>query len=113
MHEYAITESILEIVEEEAIRANSDRVDVVTVAIGELSTFVPDSIEFYFSEMTRGTVAEGADIRFQTLEAHAVCLACGAEFRPPQALCGCPRCGSPLFELQRGQELFVDSIEVA
>lgn len=113
MHEYAITESILEIVEAEATRAQANHVKEITVVIGELTTFVDSSIEFYFGELARGTVAEGASLRFQKLEARAVCTGCGSDFRPRQAFFSCPSCQSPFFELKQGQELFIESIEVS
>ena len=87
--------------------------DEITVVIGELSTFVADSIEFYFSELARGTVAEGAVFRFQELEARAVCSNCGSRFRPQNAIFPCPACSSPFFELKQGQELFIESIDVS
>ena len=113
MHEYAITESILEIVQAEVDRVGARRVDEITVVIGELSTFVDSSIEFYFDELARGTVADGARLRFQKLEAQAVCSSCGARFRPRNAFFTCPSCRSPVFELQQGQELLIESIEVS
>ncbi|MDO8735572.1 MAG: hydrogenase maturation nickel metallochaperone HypA [Thermoleophilia bacterium] len=113
MHEYAITESILEIVQAEATRAGAARVDEITLVVGELTTFVDQSIEFYFTELARGTAAEGARLRFQRIEAKAHCSACGADFRPHNAFFTCPQCRSAVFELRQGQELFIESIEVS
>lgn len=112
MHEYAITESILEIVQSEATEAGAIRVDEIKVVIGELSSFADSSIEFYFEALSLGTIAEGARLLFEKLEARATCCACGSGFRPRNAFYSCPACGSPLFELKQGQELYVDSIEV-
>lgn len=113
LHEYAITESILEIVQAEAARAGGGSVDEITLVVGELTTFVDSSIEFYFTEMSRGTAAEGARLRFQKLEAKAHCSGCGADFRPHNAFFTCPQCRSAVFELRQGQELFIESIEVS
>lgn len=113
MHEYAITESILEIVQAEAARAGGGSVDEITLVVGELTTFVDSSIEFYFTEMARGTAAEGATLRFQKIEARAHCSGCGADFRPHNAFFTCPECRSAVFELKQGQELFIESIEVS
>ena len=113
LHEYAITESILEIVQAEAARAGAGSVDEITLVVGELTTFVDSSIEFYFTEMSRGTAAEGARLRFQRLEAKAHCSGCGADFRPHNAFFTCPQCRSAVFELKQGQELFIESIEVS
>ena len=112
MHEYAVTESILEIVQAEAVKAGAKRVDGVTVVLGELSTFVDQSIEFYFSELSRGTIAEGADLVFQRVKAKATCLDCGNTFRPRHSFYSCPRCSSLVCRLEQGQEMFVESIEV-
>lgn len=112
MHEYAITESIIEIVQSEAARAGAGCVDEIRVVIGELSNFSGSSIEFYFEELSRGTNAEGARLVFEKIEASADCCACGYGFRPRSAYYACPECGSRLFELKQGQELYVDSIEV-
>jgi hydrogenase nickel incorporation protein HypA/HybF len=112
LHEYAITESILEIVQTEASQAGAIRVDEVKVVIGELSSFAGSSIEFYFEELSHGTVAEGARLVFEELEANAICCSCGSGFRPRNAFYSCPECGSRLFDLKQGQELYIDSIEV-
>lgn len=113
MHEYAITESILEIIQTEATRAGAIHVDEVTVVIGELTSFADDSIRFYFDELARGTMAEGASLKFQKLEARATCNSCGADFRPRNAFFSCPECRSAVFELRQGQELFIESIDVS
>jgi hydrogenase nickel incorporation protein HypA/HybF len=112
LHEYAVTESILEIVQSEAEQAGGGRVDEITLVIGELTNFVDESIEFYFGELSRGTLAEGADLRFQKVEAKAVCSSCHATFKPKHAFFVCPECGSAVFELTQGNELYIDNIEV-
>ena len=111
MHEYAVTESILEIVQNEADKAGVDKIDSVTIVIGELSTFVDQSIEFYFSALSQGTVAEDARLIFEKVEAMAVCCECGKDFRPANIYSPCPECHSPVFEVKQGQELFVDNLE--
>ncbi|MHB1412614.1 MAG: hydrogenase maturation nickel metallochaperone HypA [Thermoleophilia bacterium] len=112
MHEYAVTESMLEIIQAEAVKAGASHVGEVTVVLGELSSFVDESIEFYFSELSRGTIAEGARLVFQKVEARADCSQCGESFRPRQIFYSCPRCGSPAVELIEGQEMYIDSIDV-
>lgn len=112
MHEFGVTEGLVEIVETEARRAGAERVAEVHVTIGELSTFVDESIEFYFSELSRGTLAEGAQLIFNTVAAVAWCDVCDLEFHPDSAFLVCPHCHNPVFKLTRGRELYVDSIEI-
>lgn len=113
MHEFAVTEGLLEIVQAEARKAGASRVDEVHVTIGELSTFVDRSIEFYFSELSRDTLAEGALLVFNRIEARAWCDLCSITFRPDSTFVACPQCRNPVLELTQGQELFVDSIEIS
>lgn len=113
MHEFAVTEGLLEIVQAEARKAGAARVDEVYVTIGEMSTFVDRSIEFYFSELSRGTLAEGARLVFNRVEARAHCDLCSVTFRPESTFIVCPRCHSPIPEVTQGKELFVDSIEIS
>jgi hydrogenase nickel incorporation protein HypA/HybF len=112
MHEYAVTESILNIIEAEAAKVGARRVGEVRLVLGELSTFVDRSIEFYFNVLSRGTVAEGANLVFEKIEARATCLDCGNIFRPRHAFFACPQCNSLVFKLKQGQELYIESIDV-
>ncbi len=111
MHEYAVTESILGIVLDEAAKAGASSVEAVTVVLGELSTIVDKSIGFYFEALSRGTIAEGASLVFDRVQASALCLDCGNCFRPRHAFFACPGCGSLAFQLEAGQEAYVESIE--
>lgn len=112
MHEFAVTEGLLEIVQTEARKVGARRVEQVHIAIGELSTFVDRSIEFYFSELSRGTSAEGAELVFNRIEARAYCDMCQLEFRPESAFFTCPECDGAVLIISQGKELYVDSIEV-
>lgn len=113
MHEYAVTEGILSIVQEEAVKAGARKVDEIVIVVGELSTFVDESIRMYFSELSRGTMAEGAQLVFRIVEAQADCLACKTVFRPSRSNLGCPGCGSPMFNLKQGSELYIETIEAS
>lgn len=113
MHEFAVTEGLLQIIETEARKAGALQVDEVYVTIGEFSTFVDRSIEFYFSELSRGTLAEGARLVFNRIEAKAWCDLCSISFHPDSTFIVCPQCHNPVLELTQGQELYIDSIEVS
>lgn len=112
MHEYAVTESMLEIVQTEALKAGGGRVKEITLVVGELTSFVHESIEFYFHELSRGTLSEGAELKITKVEALARCGDCGAGFKPEHILFVCPDCGSAAFELKQGKEFYIDNIEV-
>jgi hydrogenase nickel incorporation protein HypA/HybF len=108
MHELAIVSSILDLVAE---AAQGRRVRRVTLEIGELSSVVPDAIEFCFPEVVRGTIAAGAELEIRRIPARARCEECGADFATPSLITPC-RCGSMNFVRLQGEELNLKSLEV-
>ena len=57
MHEMSITQGIIDICEK---HAGGRRVLSVDVEIGELSSVVPEAVEFCFEACSQGTLLEGA-----------------------------------------------------
>ena len=113
MHELAVTQSILEIVQRHARQAGAERVTAVNLVIGDLTGFVDDSIQFYFDFMTKDTVAEGAQLRFERIATRVHCHECGAEYTPPDTrLWACPECQALGGEIIAGREFSVSSIEI-
>jgi hydrogenase nickel incorporation protein HypA/HybF len=64
MHELAIAESIVDLVEEHAKKDVFQRVHRIHVLVGELSHVDPRALEFGFEVIAKGTVAEGATLAF-------------------------------------------------
>ena len=112
MHELAVTESILQIVTEHAERAGAERVSDIYLVIGDMSSFVDDSIQFYFDALSPGTVAEGAALHFRRIPIRFRCRACGHEFEPDRLDWRCPECEALGGDVIAGKEFYVESIEV-
>jgi len=112
MHEMAVTQSLLEIVLDEAGKVRAKKVNGVNLVIGELSGLVDDSIQFYFDFMTKETIAEGAKLNFKRIPAKMRCRACGEEFTTAPDEWICPKCGEWQAEVTAGKEFYIDSIEV-
>ena len=113
MHELPITKGILSIALETSQAHGSRRVTAIDIAIGELSSIVDDSIQFYFDALSEGTLAEGAQLNFRRAAAAAHCWDCAQKFEvraPLEALC--PHCGSAKLQIISGKEFHVESIEV-
>lgn len=112
MHELAITEEILRIATEHAEQAHARRVTDIHLVIGELSSVVDDSVQFYFDFCSPGTLAEGAQLHFCRLPARLRCRQCGHEFEPAGNRWDCPACGSIGGDVITGREFYLDSIEI-
>lgn len=110
MHELSVTEHILRV----ALQAADDRrILAIDLVVGSLSSFVDDSVQFYFEFMSRDTPAAGAELRFRRVSAQATCLACQVvtPVDPPLPF-ACPACGSAQLRVSGGTEFYLASIEV-
>jgi hydrogenase nickel incorporation protein HypA/HybF len=109
MHEMSITQGIIEICES---YAGGRRVLCVDVEIGELSSVVPDAVEFCFEACSQGTLLEGARINIIRIPGSGQCQDCGAQ-TPLTALFGaCQHCGGYRVTVVSGEEMRVREIEV-
>lgn len=124
MHELGITQAILDTALRHAGQAGAQKIGALNLRVGALSGVVADSVQFYFEFVSKGTIAEGAELRIEIVPPRVRCRACLAEqdlstasnsagewyaqihSLPP---CGC---GQQSFELCGGLDCFLDSIEV-
>jgi len=112
MHELAVTESILAITLKHAEQAVAHRVTDIHLVIGQLSSIVDDSVQFYWDMISENTIAHGAALHFNRIAARMMCLTCGQEFDMQERLDPCPSCQSYTLKVIAGEEFFIDSIEV-
>jgi len=112
MHEMAITQSMVNLVLDEAKKGGARKVKNINLVLGELSGVVGDCVQLYFGLMSKDTIAEGATISFKTVATQAKCRQCARVFEVKDSEWLCPECHSISIELVSGNELFVESIEV-
>jgi hydrogenase nickel incorporation protein HypA/HybF len=112
MHELAITQGLIELVLEHAQKSGAKKVLRVNVVAGELSGFVDECMQFYYDQLSKGTIAEEAKLSFKRIPTQGRCRDCGHEFVIKKLNWICPECGSNNIQLIKGMELFVESIEV-
>ena len=113
MHELPATQGILATVIEAARSAGAERITAVDVVIGDLSSMVDDSVQFYFDVLSRGTPAAGAQLRMRRVHATATCGECGTSYSvTPPLSPACESCGSLRISVRGGREFFIESIQV-
>ncbi len=113
MHEMAIAESMLEIVEKTARGSGAARVKVVWLEIGVLSQVAPEALRFCFDAVTRGGIAEGAVLTIDATPGAAWCMPCGETVPLARLGDACPRCGSYQLTVSQGDQMRVKEIEIA
>src|SRR4030067_1108327 len=64
VHELAVTESLLHLAVLHAQQASATRVTALQLVIGQLSSIVDDSVQFYWDMISAGTLCEGARLQF-------------------------------------------------
>ena len=112
MHELSISQSMVDLVNEQAREAGASEVKKINLVIGEMSGVVEECVRFYFDFISKGTVSEGAALSFKMIPTTARCRNCGKEFELKDLDWTCPSCYGNRLEIIAGKELFVESIEV-
>jgi hydrogenase nickel incorporation protein HypA/HybF len=109
VHELSLSSAIVNTVER---HADGRRVTVVSLRVGGLRQVVPDSLEFYFQFVARGTVCEGAVLEQELVPAVLGCRRCEHEWTIEIPAFRCPECGGSDVGIVAGNEFEVESIEV-
>ena len=112
MHELAITQSMFDIVLKQAEQAHAKKVTKINLVIGEMTSVVSDSVQFYLDFMTKNTIAEGAVVSIEMVPAKGRCRNCNQTFELTEFDWTCPNCQGNIVDVIAGKELFVESIEV-
>lgn len=113
MHEMGVTQSILDIVIRTANQHNATKVEKIYLVIGELSSYIDESVQFIFNFLSKGTCAEKAQLIIKNIPANASCGSCGNSFKQKKPLQHeCPSCGSCMLTVTGGDEFYIESIEV-
>ena len=110
MHELSLASAVVAT----AMRhADGRRVEAVNLRVGTLRQAVPASLGFYFGFAASGTACEGARLAIEVVPAAVRCPDCGEERELDEPVFRCAVCGSANVEVVAGDELEVESIELA
>ena len=103
--------SVLERAILKAEELDSKQIAVIHVAIGEIAELDRDLIQSHWRELSRGTPAEQAQLRFRPIVAEVQCMACFQTYHPEGDEIHCPHCGSYGAKILSGEEFYLESVE--
>lgn len=112
MHELALIESVLTMVQENAQTNNIKNINLVKLVVGRFSMAVPESLQFAFEALKDKDMFAGAVLEIKETPIICRCQACGNEFEVDDTYrFKCPQCGDSAIEIISGRELYVDYYE--
>jgi hydrogenase nickel incorporation protein HypA/HybF len=112
MHEYPITQRIIEIADEYALKHNVMEVKQINLIVGDYSGYVASSIELYFDIIAEGSSCEKAKLNIERIQPKLKCRKCNELFvRKPFAF-ECPYCQGEGGPTEIGKEFYIKSIVI-
>jgi hydrogenase nickel insertion protein HypA len=114
MRELQDVQSIFDQVLRQIQESGERKVNHLPLTLSELSELDPASIQTTWKELSKGTLAEQAQLHIRLITAEVQCMACFQKYRPMDKKISCPHC--PLQEFRRkirtGEECHLESIEI-
>jgi hydrogenase nickel incorporation protein HypA/HybF len=112
MHEMALCEGVVGLVEDAARKHAFTRVRSIILEIGVLGHVAPEAMLFCFEAVSHGTIAEGATLVIERTPGAGWCLDCGKTVALQERFGACPDCGRHHVQMTSGDELRVRELEV-
>jgi hydrogenase nickel incorporation protein HypA/HybF len=112
MHELSVTESILDISLRHAQKARAVHISNLYLVIGDLSSVVDDSVQFYWDILSKDTLAEDSKLHFRRVPGELLCLDCDTRYPLRDSTFNCPNCNSARVKVVAGEEFYVEAIDV-
>ncbi len=112
MHEFSVAQNIVEIVTGSFRNSGAKKIVSVEIDVGTLSGVIIDALEFAMNSAKKESPIENAIVKINDIQAKAKCNECKKEFELSDFFSICTYCSSTNFEIIKGKELKVKSIEV-
>jgi hydrogenase nickel incorporation protein HypA/HybF len=114
VHEFSLVQALLEQVAAEVEKLDhAGPVQAIDLAVGRLSGVHVDSLRFAFELLAPESFAAGAELRISQPRAAVRCRACAAATEIDELVMRCPQCGSDQIAIVGGQDLVLQTIELA
>ncbi|WP_300854901.1 hydrogenase maturation nickel metallochaperone HypA [uncultured Clostridium sp.] len=112
MHELSVTQGLLKICLEEGKKHNIKKIKDINIKVGELTDLVPNCISYYFNIISKDTIAENAKINIDRIQVEIKCNVCGYFGKLGKNNYLCPSCKGNKYEIIKGREFYLDTMEV-
>ena len=112
MHEMSICESIISVIEQQAVAQSFDKVNMVRLEVGAMAGVELEALRFSFDVVTRGSIADGAKLDVIELPVTGWCMPCAKAISVRERYDACPDCGSYQIQITGGEELRIKEMEV-
>jgi hydrogenase nickel incorporation protein HypA/HybF len=113
MHELSITQQILDIALKHGKENQAEKITDLYLVIGELSSVIDESVQFYWEMIAKNTTCEDAKLHFVRKPAIFKCLDCSLEYHLNNGeLAPCPTCQSNRMDILQGKEFHLESINI-
>ena len=112
MHEMALCEGVLQVLETESKTQGFKTVKTVWLEIGELSSVEPEAMLFSFDVVTKGSLADGAKLKIVNAPGTAWCMICAKSITIKQRFDACPDCDSNQIQVTGGDQMKIKELEV-
>jgi len=104
MHELYLAESILNIVQDYAVKQHFSKVNSISLSFGRLSCIESKSLQFAFDVQAKDTLAENAELHFKIIPPVIHCFSCDKDLEVETYSAVCPNCGGEEVILTVGTE---------
>ena len=112
MHELAVTKGLLKICLEEGEKHKIKKIRKINIKVGELTDLLPACIEYYFNIVSKDTIAENTKINVEKIPVEIKCNECGYSVVLGKNNYVCPKCKGIVYEITKGKEFYLDTMEV-
>jgi hydrogenase nickel incorporation protein HypA/HybF len=113
MHELSVCQALVAQLERVSATNGGGRVELVRLRIGPLSGIEPALLRHAFPMAAAGTAADGADLVVESSGLVVQCNGCGAQSEAAANRMLCGSCGSFRVRLISGDEMMLESVELA
>lgn len=113
MHELSLCRGLLRIIEKKMTELNnsSKQVTAIWLEVSLLCGVDVNSLEFYFTFVSKNTLAENAQLHIAMIPMAAKCTACQQDVNI-ENFSPCPLCGSNQLIMAQKPELMVKKMEI-